>query len=65
MRDYLRRLAELQSRIMLAVVYLLVVAPIWVFLRVTRKRLLDGSRPRWHSRRRETASVSSYMREPF
>jgi hypothetical protein len=61
MRAYLARLGDLQSEILLGLVYLVVVLPVWLATRATGSPLLDV-RPRWH--RGRPASGSS-MRDPF
>jgi hypothetical protein len=60
---YLERVGVLQSEILLSLVYIVVVAPIWIVLRATRRRLLDAP-ARWR-RPRDGRPTLATMREPY
>jgi len=60
---YLERVGEIQSGILLSLMYLAVVAPIWIVLRVTGRRLLDA--PVGWRRPRDGRPTLATMREPF
>ena len=60
---YLERVGELQSGILLSLMYLTVVAPIWLGLRIARRRLLDPLSG-WH-RPRDGRPTLVTMREPY
>jgi len=64
MRAYLAHLAELQSEILLALTYVVVVLPIWSMLRLTRQDLLGADRVGWH-RRVQNPDPGAELHLPF
>jgi len=60
---YLERVGELQSGILLSLLYLAVVAPIWIVFRVSGRRLLDA--PAGWRRPRDGRPTLDTMREPY
>jgi len=63
MGAYIERVGELQSGILLSVMYLVVVAPVWLALRLMGRRLLE-QQSGWR-RPRDGRPTLDTLREPY
>ena len=61
--QYLEHVAQIQSGILLSVVYLLIVAPISIVLRLKRRSLLDRG-PGWRPARDGKPTLDT-LRDPY
>lgn len=66
-KHFALRLASIQNKVILSLVYILLLGPIWLLSRLFRKDLLNSNQPKansfWIEREREKTEMERYYRQ--